>query len=140
LRLVSRPDQDDRIARLRAAAQRKSEDATARAHRAILALETRRQVVNFNTVAAAAAVSKDFLYSNKQLRSLIMQKRLGRPGLVVPAAEQASEASALVKLAVATEALLRIRQENAQLRHENAVLRGELLAARRNSQTPAPRR
>lgn len=137
---MSRPDRDDRIARLRVAAQRKSEDATARAHRAILALETRRQIVSFNTVAAEAAVSKDFLYSNKQLRSLIMQKQPSRPGPVVPAAEQASEASALVKLAVATEALLRIRQENAQLRHENAILRGELLAARRNSHNPALRR
>lgn len=36
----------------------------ARAHRAILVLETRRQAVNFNTVAAEAAVSKDFLYNN----------------------------------------------------------------------------
>ena len=136
---MSRPDRDDRIARLRAAAQRKSEDATARAHRAILALETRRQVVNFNTVAAEAAVSKDFLYGNRQLRSLIMEKRPGRAGPVVPAAERASEASALVKLAVIAEALQRIRQENAQLRHENAALRGELLAVRRNSQNSASR-
>ena len=133
---MSRPDRDDRIARLRAAAKRKSEDAAARAHRAILLLETRREAINFNTVAAQAAVSKDFLYSNTQLRSLIMKKRPGRPGPVVPAAERASEASALVKLAVATEALQRVRQENAQLRHENAALRGELLAARRNGQNP----
>ncbi len=136
---MSRPNRDNRIARLRAAAQRKSEDAVARAHRAILALETRRQAVNFNTVAAEAAVSKDFLYSNTQLRSLIMQKRPGRSGPGGPTAERASEASALVKLAVVTEALQRSRQENAQLRHENAVLRGELLAARRNSQNPASR-
>ena len=136
---MRRPDRDDRIARLRVAAERKSEDATARAHRAILALETRRQVVNFNTVAAEAAVSKDFLYNNKQLRSLITEKRPGRPGPVVPTTERASKASALVKLAVATEALQRIRQENAQLRLENAALRGELLAARRNGQNPASR-
>lgn len=131
---MSRPDRDDRVARLRAAAQRKSENAASRAHRAILALETRRQIVNFNTVAAEAAVSKDFLYSNKQLRSLIMEKRPDRPGPVVPAAERASEASAFVKLAIAIEALQRVRQENAQLRHENAALLGELFEARRNGQ------
>jgi hypothetical protein len=98
-------------------------------------LETRRQAVNFNTVAAEAAVSKDFLYSNTQLRLLIMEKRPGRSGPAVPVDERPSEASALVKLAVATEALRRLREENAQLRRENAALRGELLAACRSSPT-----
>jgi hypothetical protein len=130
---MSRPDRDDRVARLRAAAQRKSEDATARAHRAIITLENRGQTVNFNTVAAEADVSKDFLYSNTQLRSLIIEKRPGRPGAATPAVQQTTEASALVKLAVAAEALRRIRQEVAQLRQENAALRGELLATRRNA-------
>lgn len=130
---MSRPDRDDRVARLRAAAQRKSEDAAARANRAVITLENRGQAVNFNTVAAEAGVSKDFLYSNTQLRSLITEKRPGRPAAATPAAQQTSEASALVKLAVATEALRRIRQEAAQLRQENAALRGELLATRRNT-------
>lgn len=136
---MSRPDRDDRVARLRAAAQRKSEDATARARRAIITLESRGQTVNFNTVAAEARVSKDFLYSNTQLRSLIIEKRPGRPAAVTPAAQRTSEASAMVKLAVATEALLRIRREAAQLRQENAALRGELLAARRNAPIPGRR-
>jgi hypothetical protein len=130
---VNRPGRDDRIARLRDAAQRKSQDAAARAHRAIITLENRRQAVNFNTVAAEAAVSKDFLYNNAQLRTLIMQKRSGRPDPGVPAAQRTSEASALVKLAVATEALHRIRKENSQLRQENSILRGEILTARRNT-------
>lgn len=131
--LVTRPDRNERVTRLRAAAQRKSQDAAARAHRAIITLESRRQAVNFNTVAAAGGVSKDFLYSNPQLRSLIMEKRAFRPSPNVSAGQRASEASALVKLAVATEALNRVRQENAQLRLENAALRGELLATRRST-------
>ena len=130
---MSRPDRDDRVARLRADAQRKSEDAAARAHRATITLENPGQTVNFNTVAAEATVSKDFLYSNTQLRSLIIEKRPGRPASATPAAQQTSEASALVKLAVAAEALRRIRQEVTQLRQENAVLGGELLATRRNA-------
>jgi hypothetical protein len=130
---MSRSDRDDRVARLRAAAQRKSEDATARARRAIITLESRGQTVNFNTVAVEARVSKDFLYSNTHLRSLITEKRPGRSGAVTSAAQQTSEASALVKLAVAAEALRRIRQEVTQLRQENAALRGELLATRRNA-------
>jgi len=130
---MTRPDRDDRVARLRAAAQRKSEDAAARAHRAIITLENRGQTVNFNTVAVEASVSKDFLYSNTQLRSLIIEKRPGRRAPATPAAQRTSEASALVKLAVATEALRRIRLEVGRLRQENAALRGELLATRRNT-------
>lgn len=131
---MTRSDRDERVARLRAAAQRKSEDAAARAYRAIITLEARHQAVNFNTVATAADVSKDFLYSNPRLRSLIMEKRPdGRRGLSIPGGQRTSEASALVKLAVATEALNRVREENAQLRLENAALRGELMAARRTA-------
>jgi Family of unknown function (DUF6262) len=130
---MTRLDRDDRVARLRAAAQRKSQEAAARAHRAIITLESRHQAVNFNTVAAAGGVSKDFLYGNPQLRSLIMEKRPGRPSPSVPDHQRTSEASAVVKLAVATEALNRVRQENAQLRLENAALRGELLSARRST-------
>lgn len=130
---MTRPDRNERVARLRAAAQRKCQDAAARAHRAILTLENRRQAVNFNTVAATGGVSKDFLYSNPQLRSLIMEKRASRPSPNVSAGQRTSEVSALVKLAVATEALNRVRQENAQLRLENAALRGELLATRRST-------
>jgi hypothetical protein len=128
---MTRPDRNERVARLRAAAQRKSQDAAARAHRAIITLESRHQAVNFNTVAAGGGVSKDFLYSNPQLRSLIIEKRRGAPSPGAPGGQRTSEASALIKLAVATKALNRVRQENAQLRLENAALRGELLATRR---------
>lgn len=111
-----------------------------RAHRAIITLENRCQAVNFNTVAAEARVSKDFLHSSPCLRSLIMEKRSGGHAPNVLGGQRTSEASALVKLAVATEALNRVREENAQLRLENAALRGELLAARRSTAGNKPPR
>lgn len=124
---MSRPDREARQTRLRAAAGKKSAEAVARAHRAIVSLENRGQTVNFNTVAEVGYVSKDFLYSNTELRALIMQKR-GRPaGPTVPASE-GTEASAAVKLQVVTAALERLRAENAHLRQENARLRGEILS------------
>lgn len=125
---MSRPDREARETRLRAAARKKSAEAVARAHRAIVSLENRGQTVNFNTVAEVGSVSKDFLYNNTELRALITQKR-GRPaGLAIPATE-GTEASAAVKLQVVTAALERLRAENAHLRQENARLRGEILSS-----------
>ena len=95
--------------------------------------KTAAETVNFNTVAVEASVSNRLLCSNTQLRSLIIEKRPGRRAAATPAAQRTSEASALVKLAVATEALRNIRLEVGRLRQENAALRGELLATRRNT-------
>jgi hypothetical protein len=96
-----------------------------------MSLENRGCAINFNTVAGEAKVSKDFLYSNSDLRALITQKRgAGIPGPGVRAGTATSDASAAVKLAVATEALQRAREENALLRAENAQLLGELIKAR----------
>jgi len=131
---VTRSDRDERISRLRDAAHRKSQDAVARANRAIIALENRGQHINFNTVAAEASVSKDFLYSHEAIRAQIINKRASQSaGFVAPAAQRASNDSNAIKLNVATEALRRLREENSRLRQENAQLRGELLTAQRSN-------
>lgn len=126
-------DRDARINNLRAATARKSADAEARARRAIIALENTGRPINFNTVAAEGKVSKDFLYRNVDLRRRIIDRRRSpaTSASASPAAVRSHEASAAVKLSVATAALQALRHENQQLREENARLQGDLLAERR---------
>jgi len=119
---------------LRAAATRKSENAQARARRALVALENRGVPINFSSVAEEGKVSKGFLYGHPELRRQITERRRQPPPRIEPSRRAASskEASAVVKLAVATEVIRQLRAENEQLRNENAALRGDLLALQRH--------
>lgn len=120
-----------RIQQLREASARKSADATAKAKRAIIALESKGRPINFRTVATAAGVSKDFLYATPDLRRTIIDKRRPVRALVNLPAATTRSGSDQVKLQVATDALRRMRAENATLRAENARLRGDNQALRR---------
>src|SRR5690242_12376199 len=59
------------IAGILAHAQRKSEAAQQRVHQAIDQLLREQQIVNFNTVAKAANVTKSYLYAHQQVRERI---------------------------------------------------------------------
>lgn len=120
---------------LRAAAQAKQADALARARRAIVALESRGRTINFNTVAEEAGVSKGYLYKQPDLRRAIAERRTAPPGPAAASARSSerSEASAVHKLAIATDALKRLRAEVQALREENARLRGDLAQERRKA-------
>lgn len=127
-------DRDRRIARLKEAAQRKHEDARAKANRALMALEAKGAAINFRAVADAARVSKDFLYSQADLAARIREARTTRSGVpAVPAGERLSSEGALVQLAVIKTANEVLRREVEDLRRENAALRGELIKLRRSS-------
>jgi hypothetical protein len=56
---------------LLAHAQRKSEETLRRVHQAIDRLLREQQVVNFNTVAKTANVTKSYLYANADVRERI---------------------------------------------------------------------
>lgn len=132
-------NRQQRTEQLRSASARKSEEAQAKARRAIVSLENTGRPVNFNTVAAAAGVSKNFLYENSEIRRRIVDLRRApvRRTESSPAAARSHEASTAVKLSVAVAALQGLRKENQQLRDENARLQGELLAERRRSRIGA---
>jgi hypothetical protein len=126
-------EREQRAARLRGAAQLKSETAHSKARRAIMSLENRALPINFRTVADEAGVSRDFLYRSPEIRQLIVDHRR-RPAPLITSSPQAlkrSEASAAVKLALATQALQRLREENRRLRDENARLLGDLSSRRK---------
>lgn len=120
-----------RIARLQAAADRKREDASARARRAIIALRARGAPINFNTVSREGHVSKDFLYNHLDIRQQIEKQRTPRrAGFSGRQGERPSTASAAVQLEVLRTAVQRLREENIQLKAENGALRGELVRLR----------
>jgi Family of unknown function (DUF6262) len=119
---------------LRAAAQRKREQATARAEAALAELVNRRQPITFRGLARSAGVSVDFLYRSP-LRRSIEELRATAP-MAAPAvsAEQAETSDSQVVRALAAqlrELKCRQRAEITELRNALAAAHGENLELRR---------
>lgn len=113
------------------AAQRKSSDAIARARAAIRALHDAGAQITFQGVADHAGVSRQWLYTNAELRGEIEKLRGRQMGARrVPAAQRASDASLRQRNQTLTDDNKRLRTENAELRAELAVLLGERRAER----------
>ncbi len=114
---------NDRVSPLVAAAARKHDGAMLRASGALRALDRAGAVINFQAVARAAGVSRQWLYQQPDLRREIEQLRDpgGKPP-GIPAAQRATEAS----LRQRVRSLL---DENQRLRGESAELRAELALA-----------
>jgi len=110
---------------LRAAAQRKREDALKRAGDALRELEARGEQINFERVAQAAGVSRQWLYKQPGLRAEIERLRARQqPSKRLPSAERASNMSLSRRVETLLEDNRRLRRENAELRHELALARG----------------
>jgi hypothetical protein len=105
--------QPDPATPLAAAAARKHDAALTRATAALRALDSAGQQINFQAVARAARVSRQWLYQQPELRNEIERLRDRQPQRAsrVPAAQRASEAS--------------LRQRNRSLLDENQRLRAE---------------
>jgi Family of unknown function (DUF6262) len=109
------------------AAARRHEDAHARAIAALAALGADGSAISFQAVARRAGVSRQWLYTQPELRARIEQLRARRPAApaaAVPDAQRAREQS----LRQRNETLLadnrRLRAENQALREELAILYG----------------
>ncbi|HEY6815560.1 MAG TPA: DUF6262 family protein [Croceibacterium sp.] len=120
---------------LTAAATRKHHAALERASGALRDLDAAGQVINFQAVARAAGVSRQWLYQQPELRCEIERLRESRPQSAsgVPSAQRASEASLRQRNRVLLDENARLRAENAQLKNELALAYGEQRRARRRA-------
>jgi hypothetical protein len=122
---------------LRAAARRKSEQATDRAERALRELIKRGGRITFRGVAREAGCSEDFLYSHPDLRRRIEHLR-GQQHVSARPPETGSQAESTSNVIQALTAQLselrrRHHAEVVELREALAAAHGELLQLRRQT-------
>lgn len=116
---------------LQIAATRKHTDTLARATLALHELASEGAEITFQQVARRAGVSRQWLYSQPELRTEI-EKLRQRPRQGAPARERSSEASLHQRLRTTLD-------ENRILRDENRGLKHELALAYGAQRAPAPR-
>ena len=118
---------------LRQAARRRRSEALERARAALAALARRGERVSFQAVARQAGVSRQWLYTQPELRAAIERAR-ATPAAAnardVPVAQRSSEASLRQRLEGVLEENRRLRQENRELRTELALAYGQARQAR----------
>lgn len=109
------------------AARRKHEAARERAADAIRHLEGERQPITFTAVAARARVSRQWLYTQPDLREEIERLRQHQPanGGPVAAAQRASHASLQQRIELLLLENRRLRAEITDLKAELAVAHGQ---------------
>ena len=112
---------------LAAAAARKHDATIERASTALRELTRTGGVINFQAVARAAGVSRQWLYQQPDLRREIDQLRTanGNSGPSVPAAQRGTEASLRQRIRSLLEENTRLRGDCDGLRTELAHVYGE---------------
>jgi Family of unknown function (DUF6262) len=118
---------------LRAAAQRKRDDALRRAETAIRQLVKDGRAVTFKAVAEQAPCSTAFLYGHPDLRRRIAHLRdHHRPSAPIPAPNPDAPSSVVRTLTLQIADLRRRnREETAQMQQDLAAAHGEILHLRR---------
>ena len=117
----------------RAAAARR-QDTLSKAAEAIERLDKSGQPVTFSAVAAAARVSRTWLYRNPGTRDLINRLRSEpRSAASTKAAQRATAESLRARLDAAHEEITRLRAENATLREQAARHLGQQRADQRST-------
>jgi hypothetical protein len=121
----------DQAAALAAAAQRKRDRALERAHAAIRDLDRRGETITFQAVARRAGVSRQWLYTQSELRAEIELLRARDPSAAprVPDAERAREASLRQRNTTLLAENHRLRDQIAELKTELAIAYGQRRAA-----------
>lgn len=121
----------DRLAPLAAAAARKHENAMLRAAAALRELDRTGAVINFQAVAQAGHVSRQWLYQQPDLRREIEQLRdASRDSPGMPTAQRGTEASLRQRVRSLLDENQRLRGEATELREELALAYGRQRAAR----------
>jgi hypothetical protein len=133
----------DTTAPIIAAAKRRHELTRAKAIQAIRELDRAGAIVTFAAVAAAAGVSRSWLYSQPGIREQIQQLRdtASRSAAApIPASQRASAASLRRRLQAARGEREKLLSERAQLLQERDRLRRQvarMLGEQRQTGTPA---
>jgi hypothetical protein len=116
----------DPPAPLAAAAARRHELTRARAIRALRELDRAGTAVTFAAVAAAAGISRSWLYTQPDIRDQIQQLRTSRtPGTPVPASQRPTGASQRARLTAALQRNQELADENTRLRRQLARALGD---------------
>jgi hypothetical protein len=122
------------------AAERRSERAAERTLRAIRRLDKAGEPVSFQSVAREAGVSRQFLYTQRQLRGEIERLRAAHleAAEAIPPAQRASDASLRARNQMLFEENRRLRQELEGLREELAGAWGEVRELTRERRRTGP--
>jgi len=124
----------ERSAHLRAAARQRAEETLARANAALERLAASGEPVSVAGAAAAAGVSRSWLYTRPELLERIAALARERPrparGAALPAAQRASTASLHRRLELAHQRIRQLSDENRELRDELARAYGQARAQR----------
>jgi hypothetical protein len=115
-----------------AAARRRSDDARRRATTALRRMDASGQPLTFSTIAAAAGVSRSWLYAQDDLRGQIERLRTRQQAPAapqIPDRQRATPASLLRRLEAATTRIRALEEDNRQLRDALEHALGEKRAA-----------
>ena len=127
---------------LAVAAARRHELTRARAIQALRELDRAGAPVTFAAVAAAARISRSWLYTQPDIRSEIQRLRgptARTPATAIPARQRATDASLRSRLAAALERNRILAEENTRLRRQLARALGDQRSARPQSGNNQPR-
>src|SRR6266545_17455 len=125
---------------LAASARRRHLDALDRARHALRRFEASGEPVTYAKVAAAAGVSRAWLYTQPDIRAALERLRdlnSRSTAAPVPTRQRASEESLVRRLEAAHQRNQDLSREVAELREQLAAAHGELRAARRRPADPA---
>jgi hypothetical protein len=123
-----------------AAARQRRELTRAKAIQALRNLDAEGRPVTFEAVAAAAAVSRSWLYAQPDIRAEVERLRAisGRaPATQVPSRQRSSDASLLRRLEAANARIRQLAEENRVLRTQLAQALGERRATANRETTEA---
>lgn len=116
---------------LQKAAQKKRQEAFNKVEEGIQALIKEKRVINFNTVAEVADVSKAWLYKEPEIRQRIEHLREQRsPCKKTLGKHRASDGSLQRVVQILKERIKRLEAENQNLRRQNEVAYGRVLNMR----------
>ena len=119
---------------IKAAAQRKSQDAFARTEKAIQTLIREQKPINFESVAKEAGVTRVWLYKQPDVRGRIESLRAQQcPKKAVPKAQSASDDSKDAMIKALRLRVKKLESENRELREQVEFAYGKLMQAESDS-------